>query len=264
MECYPDIVVLLKHELRKRIDKNSSYSLRAFSKFLEIDASRFSKILKGERPVNDKLIKKICNKLNVTSEQENVYLSRYYLEKNPSGILDLATTKEYQVLKDDIFEIISNQNHYAILECLFLNDFDHTEQFFIDNLGLEAQELYPCLERLKRVGYLSIENGRYIEHSTAHLSHMISPLHTSEVKRKYQKEVLQRSIDSIDTVDFELRDNSSIMMATNSNKILKAKEMITAFRKQLCEFLEDTDDKNSVYQLGVGLYPITKVKNEKN
>ena len=52
------------------------------------------------------------------------------------------------------------------------------------------------------------------------------------------------------------RDFSGITMAINVEKLDEAKEMIRAFRRKLCKFLE-TGKKTEVYTLRVQLFPKT-------
>lgn len=59
----------LKRELKTRSARNVRYSLRAFSKHLEIDSSRLSKILKGLRPINANLIESMGQKLGLDEMQ---------------------------------------------------------------------------------------------------------------------------------------------------------------------------------------------------
>ncbi len=60
---------LLIAELQERQKRNSSYSLRAFARFLGMDHSRLSKILRGERPVSWGLARQLGPILGLTAEE---------------------------------------------------------------------------------------------------------------------------------------------------------------------------------------------------
>ncbi|MBC7740621.1 MAG: DUF4423 domain-containing protein, partial [Bdellovibrionaceae bacterium] len=54
------------------------------------------------------------------------------------------------------------------------------------------------------------------------------------------------------------RDHSTIVVATSPAKIQEAKLKIKQFRRQLAEFLENSESKNEIYHLSIGLFPIDK------
>jgi transcriptional regulator with XRE-family HTH domain len=55
----------LKRELQRRCQKNPSYSLRAFARFLHIPHQVLSRILNGKRPPTKTLLEKIGEKLQL-------------------------------------------------------------------------------------------------------------------------------------------------------------------------------------------------------
>jgi len=60
---------LLIIELLERQQRNSSYSLRAFARYLGMDHSRLSKIMRGERPVSWALARQLGPLLGLSDEQ---------------------------------------------------------------------------------------------------------------------------------------------------------------------------------------------------
>ena len=78
------IVEILKKEYEKRKSKNPAFSMRRFSKYMDMDPSNLNKIMNYKKPVGQKTIKKICEKLNInrsiwTAEQslKNAALSKF-------------------------------------------------------------------------------------------------------------------------------------------------------------------------------------------
>lgn len=53
----------LKDELQKRCRRNSSYSLRAFAKYLKVDDSFLSQVLRGRQLVSDLMLIKMGKRL---------------------------------------------------------------------------------------------------------------------------------------------------------------------------------------------------------
>ena len=78
------------------------------------------------------------------------------------------------------------------------------------------------------------------------------------INQEHQELLLRKSINSLNNDPIQKRDHSSIMMATSKKKVQEVKLIIRDFRRKLCEFLEDTDEFDTVYQLQVSLFPMTK------
>lgn len=87
---------------------------------------------------------------------------------------------------------------------------------------------------------------------------------TSSGIRHFQKQILEKTISSLETDDILERDITSITIAINENKIPEAKAEIKKFRLKMSEFL-GTGEKTRVYNLGIHLIPLSKsTKGEAN
>lgn len=249
----------LQEELVKRCQTNSNYSLRAFAKFLNIDSSRLSKILNGKRPINLELTEKFGEKLGLDFALIENLKSRLNGKKEKKyNATDI--NNNYFEISVDIFEVISDWQHYAILELMKLADFDSNPQWIANKLGISLYETKATIERLVRVNLLHItDDGQWIDQTDGFSSSVLKDNQTTYAHKKHQQQVLSMAMNRLNNLPKDKRDNSSTMMATSSKKLTEAKKMIANFRKELCEFLEDTkeDEKDSVFQLGVALYPLT-------
>ena len=85
-------------------------------------------------------------------------------------------------------------------------------------------------------------------------------------RRKLQTQILEKAKLAIENTPITERDQSSITMAIDSNKIPEAKERIKQFRRDLCDFLKDSPNQNRVYHLSLSLYPVShqKLKESQN
>ena len=65
----------LKSELERRLGQNSSYSLRAFARDLQISPGNLSEIVKGKRPLSKKNAQKIAGSLGLNPIEEEAFLA---------------------------------------------------------------------------------------------------------------------------------------------------------------------------------------------
>jgi uncharacterized protein (TIGR02147 family) len=243
---------LLQDELVRRIKANPRYSLRAYAKSLNIDSSLLSKILRQLRPISNEYIKSMGLTLKLSPKQIKWYEHAESMPKKNSS--DLV----FKLLDQDSFEIISDWYHFAILEMMNIEGFKPELKWLATRLALSKIEVQAAIERLQRVGLLIInEEGQWIDQSKGHRSFNLGPEYSSAAHRNSQKQILEKSMKALEELPLNIRDHSSMMMATNPEKIMEAKKLIDQFRYELCRLLEDTDKKKNVYQLSIGLFPIT-------
>ena len=57
--------IFLKKELKRRCSRNPNYSLRAFARFLEIDVSLLSKVLRAKHTMSESTFKKIARRMKL-------------------------------------------------------------------------------------------------------------------------------------------------------------------------------------------------------
>jgi len=79
---------------------------------------------------------------------------------------------------------------------------------------------------------------------------------TSQALKEHHEETLDMGKTKLAEIDLELRDFSSINVATNLNKLGEAKEIIREFRKKMASLLKD-GDTTDVFQLSIQLYPLS-------
>ncbi|MCO4755312.1 MAG: TIGR02147 family protein [Bacteriovoracaceae bacterium] len=250
----------LSETLNKKQAQNPSYSLRSFARDLELDPSSLSKIINGKRIPDMITVQSILTALNEDADSIKKICARIEQEKNIKDFKLSTPKKEYTKTPELIFKIISDPIHYTFLELIKLNDGILDHDFYCKKLKVDNEKLLEVIKNLVEVGLIEITEN-YIKDLTAGFSsHEIGLEQTNKANKSYQKSLLDLSKSSIENVSIEYRDHSAILFATNHKKIFEAKGIVKKFRQSLCDFLEDVDDKDSVYALHVGLFPLTKDK----
>lgn len=254
----PDFRLWLQRQLTVRCQRNPRYSLRAFSSLLDMDASSVSQILSGKRSASTKVIQKVCQKLDADPRQRDHFLRSAKAKR--VSLPSVTPPPEYDVFAEDSMAFISDWCHYAILELVNVEGFRNKPAWIARALGISALEARIAIERMIRLGLLRIEAGRLVR--TNKFLTNFTPGMTSAAHKKLQRQILEKALDAIDNATQEEKDITSMTMAIDRSKLPEARKMIARFRRDLCAFLED-GEQTQVYNLGVQLYPISKIKNEK-
>lgn len=245
----------IKLGLEERIQRNPSYSLRAFAKQLGISAATLSGILSGKRKLTAEMMGKIGFALNLAPEEV------WDHQRQALGHVENPAHAKFVELSQEMFMIVSEWYHLTILELMKLSDFEPNANWISKRLGVNSNQIKIAIDRLQRVGILEIHGNVWVDKTDGFTTHY-NPQQTSEAKKRYQKQILEKSMESLERDDYSIRDHSSTTMAINTKDILKAKKEIQAFRKKLCELMESSPRPDEVYQLQVGFFPLTANKNK--
>jgi plasmid maintenance system antidote protein VapI len=246
--------IYLQNELLRRCKANPGYSLRAFSRTLQISPSSLSRILRGEREVSEAMRARLGGRLGLSP----IAINSLALEKKSHRAMK-PTAQNFKQLALDTFSFISNWYHYGILELTRVKTFNSNPRWIAKTLGVTVTEINAAVECLQRLGLLKIKKGGQWTAILNYTNVGKDGEFTDVAHRNLQKQVLQMAIKAMDEVPVHYRDQSSMTMAVDVARLPKAIEMITEFRRHLCGFLEGETLKEDVFQLSISLFPITTI-----
>ncbi len=254
-----DFRIWLQQQFTSRCKRNPKYSLRAFAQMLKMDASSVSQIFAGKRKASTRVISKICDTLSAGPVLKTVFLNEAKAKFKNSKYKVTDKKAAFELLAEDAFAVISEWYHFAILELANVNDFKSQASWCANVLGISTAEAQIAIERLKRLSLMKEEDGRLIR--TNRLLTNFKPGITSSAHKNLQRQILKMAIEAIDHVDAEDKDITCMTMAIDIKKIPAARKVISKFRRELTEFLEE-GSRSQVYQLAIQLYPISKRTNK--
>jgi uncharacterized protein (TIGR02147 family) len=246
---------LLESELSKRCEKNPRYSLRAFSRALKINDGALSQIISGKRIPSVKTAERIANELNLDPEVKHRFLKSCGTPKGPRAFEKLRTKPA--ALNVEYFKVISDWYHIALMEMTLIEGFEDDPVSIAKRLGISRIEAQLALSRLKELELIEEKDGQWVKTQLQ----LATPNRgvTTAALRIHQKQMLQKSIESLENDPIETRSHTGMTMAIDPMLLPEAREMIEAFSQSLCSFLESSDSKK-VYQLSVNLFPLEKEK----
>ncbi|HEX7673733.1 MAG TPA: TIGR02147 family protein [Bdellovibrio sp.] len=245
-----DVVIFLKNQLEERKSKNPSYSIRAFARDLKISPGRLVDILNYRVNVGPRLLERIAERLKL-SDAEVRALKDIHTNEKQNRKLHGSFNRS---LSDGEYALIVAPIHYDILSLLETKDFNSDPRWIAKRLGKTVHDVNEALNNL-----LSLNLIKKTSKGTLKLvTHGVTTTNNipSDVIKEAHRVVLHEALRSLDEHDLDERDFSGITMAINVEKLDEAKEMIRAFRRKLCKFLE-TGKKTEVYTLRVQLFPKT-------
>lgn len=249
-----EISKILRFELGRRIKANPRYSLRAFARSLNCDPSLLSKIMNEKRDGSPTFVLRLSQCSEETRKRVEELL-RNQQTKDDQNQRSLPKA-DYSQIRLDVFELISDPIHYKILEITKLKNFRPDPKWIAKSLLCSVHRVREVTGRLQDLGLLSIDSdGKWIDTTGDTATHIIGTNVTTLAHRSHQKKILEDAITALEQTPIEKRDQSSMMMATSLGRIKQAKILITQFRRELRQFLEEADDKDTLLQLSISLFP---------
>jgi uncharacterized protein (TIGR02147 family) len=248
----------LEAEYLKRRRKNDAYSLRAFSRLLNLPSGRVSQLLARKRNFTPRLGQKIAQQLGFDPLRTQEFLGRIQAERGQRKKVPAPTYRSLAPLPMDQFEAIADPVHFSILSLLETKNFSGFVKDIASHLDIDTVEARTAAERLVRLGLLRVDlKGRLRLANSPGLatSHDVK----SAALRRAHRQVLEESILAIEEVPVELRDITSITMAIDPKRLAEAKERLRDLRRSLSDFLE-TGSRTEVYRLNVQLVPVKRKK----
>ncbi len=236
---------ILNETFLVRCERNSRYSLRAYAKSIGIDPTLLSRLMKGERAFSKQMIERLCRELDLPLNKSSRLLKPSTESKANS-----------KTLSDSSFSCISKWYFFAILDLFLLKDFKSEPYWIAEKIGLSVTETNAALQILIEQGHIESRNNKLFirSQSTTWSNHKT----TSRERISYQKQLLDCGKMALDDVDFEERENASLTLAASSKLIPEIKIKIQKFKDELREFIEANEDYDSVYQLVISYFPLTR------
>jgi uncharacterized protein (TIGR02147 family) len=257
----------LRDELVKRVNRNPRYSLRSFATALGINVSALSLILAGKRSVSIKVIERIFRALELSETEQKKFLESVLAEKQTQGLkrispslkTKLSRAKSYPTIDVnrgvgvDEFRVIADWYHYAILELTESKSFRADPKWIARVLQINEWEAKLALERLLKLELLE-EHAGSLRKTNIKIDTK-DKTKTSLFHRKRQKQILEKSAQSLEQDPIESRNHSSLTFCIDPSRLEEAKKRIQKFTWELAEFLRDGEQK-LVYEMNIGLFPL--------
>ena len=245
----------LENLLAEKVKRNPQFSLRAFARLVDVSPAVLSRILSGKRKLTFNLAVRIADALVLGPIERDTLYSFF---TNPSETEKSAEEKHEKELSIDCFNAMKEWYHYGITQLLYMDAFQDDPKWIAKMLSISELEAKLAVDRLLRLQILDRDEDGRLYRTSTHLS-TTTDIASSGI-RHFQKQILEKSIESLEKDDISERDITSITIAINEDRIHEAKKEIMRFRKKMAEFLAE-GEKTRVYNLGVHLIPLSKSTN---
>ncbi len=258
---YQNYRTYLQDILKDRVAQNSSYSLRALARDLGLKAPHLSEVLNSKKGLSVDSANKIAEALNHDKRERSYFCDLV----SAADARSLQTRKmaqiriykerskvDYNPLSPDIFKVVADWYHFAILELATLPNFKNDPQLIAEKLEVSFNDVVPAIARLVRLGLLIEKNGMLIKSDKPITTTNDTP---SNAIKKVTLQLLKKAEAALYEQDISNRDYSTITMRIDRSKLPEAKEKIRQFRREMAQYLEE-DAGSDLYCLAIQLFQL--------
>lgn len=245
----------LKKHLTLKQRENPQYSLRAFSRDLNINSSTLSQIINNKRSIPKNKLDDVIFKLGLTPKEKTLFKESFYRKKGSIDNISITELDRRFMLDESYYHVIAEWEHFALLELFNLKGFHVSSKSIASKLKISLTRVEVVLNNLISCGLILEEDEKF---KRAHPDIKTTEDISSNALKASHKETLNIGLKKLEEVDISNRDFSSSTIAINSKKLDEAKTIIREFRLKM-KALFEKDEKDEVYQLAVQFYPLSQI-----
>ncbi|AFY01540.1 TIGR02147 family protein [Bdellovibrio bacteriovorus] len=252
-------------ELERRQRKNPSYSLRAFSRDLEVPCSRLSEILNGKVGLSESRAVNLATKLNLSPSEREFFVDLALSEHARSAVLREmalqrvnAREEAFEKIGEDQFAVISDWYYTAITQILQLKDFEPTAENISRRLGLLTDVTEKALERLEAMKLVEkTADGKWVSSDAKYSS---SYGGSSVAARNYFLQMQTKATEAMSGENKRRWDMGCTMVPTSREKAKEIAAKIRQFRLEVMADLQNSENKDSLFALSTSFFEMTDVQ----
>lgn len=246
----------LEESFAARQRQRPAYSLRAFARFLGVQAPTLSAVLAGKRALPRTAAPVVARKLELSPAERARFLGSLPRNGSASAGADTPENSRHLLNEETHHRVIAEWEHYAILALMDTSAFRADATWIGERLGIGRLRADVCLTNLLEAGLLKrAAGGKLVK---THLEVRTTDDVVSNALRQSHREALQMGEAKLTNVPLTLRDFSSMTVAIRPNQVDEAKRLLRKFRSDFAKILEE-DAGTEVFQLCLQFYPLTQV-----
>lgn len=247
----------LVEELKRRQKADSGYSLRKFAKFLDLEPSFLSKILRGQRSVTVALLRSKGVKLNLSDSEIQLFELELLKNYEPPKKRRNPKKAHFSELTLEKVSLIAGWHYFCILEIFAVSGVRPSTRTLAKLLGMTEVDVGLAVSRLTELKLLvNSETNEGKPPNNFNNKVKDNPFSTRELKQ-IQRQFIVKSIEALETVSLEKRDHSGMTLAVAEKDLPEAKKMIKSFRRRFMTKLQNEQKPDRIYQLSIAFFPLT-------
>jgi uncharacterized protein (TIGR02147 family) len=272
---YTDYRNFLRDYIQEKKGLQPSYSIRLLSQKAGIKSGGFlSMALRGQRNISPDLSSKIAQALKLTKKECDYFILMVQYTQEESlqqrhellqQMFTLIRSNTIRTLAPEQYEFYDRWYYAAIRELVELYPtFDNNIEIVSSHLNppVKPREAQQALKVLQRLNLIEKDSeGRYHRTDTViSCGDNIRPV----AIRNFQRTMIERSKDALDTIDRTQRDFSSLTLSIDAATWNQITSKIGALRVELLDCASKVASPDRIIQVNFQAFPLTITNSHDN
>lgn len=271
---YTDYRTFLKDLYSFNKEQTNYFSYRYFSKKAGFQSPNFLKlVIDGKRNLSAKSVSIFCQALKLNSEEAQFFRNLVEFcqadtdeqkQKSAEKLSLSKTLERVYPLQKAQYRYYAKWYYVAIRELTYHQQFRSEPEWIADQFKpkLKKGEVEEAIRDLKELKLIEEDSAGILRacHNSMSTENEVS----SDLIKLYHKKMMELASESIDKVERDLREISSVCVPLSLKSAQQMKAMIQKFKLELLAFAEGQNLAECVYQLNFQLFPLTRVEQVKN
>ncbi|MNJ91266.1 Helix-turn-helix domain protein [compost metagenome] len=255
---------ILKAELIERVANNSSYSMRAMARQINLSPSLLSDVLNGKRKLSPERAFEVAKLLKFGKKKIEYFTTLVSYESAKTEDLRISLAEKLSALSGqngakpvdlDIFKAISEWYHLPILELTHMDDFKLAPESAAQALGISKNEAELAIDRLTRLELLE-ENEIGTLTKTDNRILAVSKVPNTAL-RKFHDQMFDKAKQSLTAQTPEEKFVGSETFVFDQEQLQEANEILEECFSRILNISKKSNHKRAVYHLGIQFFRLT-------
>lgn len=255
---------ILKEELSSRLAKNSSYSLRAFARDLNVSPGFLSRLVSGKATPSESFAKDLAQRVGFKGEKLewlNAVVDAQYSrdEKKRAHAVRLLSLYKKGVVSREVRAPEAfdwNWYHFAIRRLTHLSNFVSDPDWIANKLELSVEVVSQAIDELLRMGGLYVENKILKAPDNFVITWDPKKL---EARKKMGQDLFQKIQKSVLTYDRKNSYHANHFFTLNQNQVDEVLQLIKSFEDQVDDITYRNDQHDRLYCLNLNFFGLLKI-----
>ena len=259
----------LKEELSRRVERNPSYSLRAFARDIELSPSRLSEVMSGKHGISRSSARIICKSLGLAQGKVEYWcdvVDAQFARCDSQRALAARRLKKASLAPElyefsgDEFTLIADWYHLAILELMKVDSFQPSISWVASKLKIPQQTAFEAIGRLERLELISIddEGAWHLVVGRSSVNDRVSP----EAMRMFHTQILAKAASSLTEFPRAERNLQAIVSAVSTQGYREITEAMRDFQSRVIEISQKYQGKEKVIAFAMQAFPLAELNEE--
>lgn len=266
---YDDYRKYLRDWYKEAKASRGSFSFRTFSKRAGFTSPNYFKlVMDGDRNLTEESLPLFIKGLKLNKQEQEFF--RNLVLFNQSKTHDqkdfyyqrLLQSKKFHQLKPiekDHYEYCSTWYHAVIRELIISKDFDGSIEWIANQIepALTLTQVEKSVDLLEKLNFIEKTGPHKWRQSDALIS--TGPEISSLVLLNYHMSLLDLTKEKLVNVPSDKRDVSALTLGVAKENLPALKKKIQDFRKEILKYISLDASPDTVVQLNMQMYPMTRL-----